>query len=168
MVAYLAVLAVHGDAGEVAHVLVGACQLVEQRRLAAVLVAHQGKSQDAPMPAVALGSQRLVCLGVGMAVARVTLLAVAWMGYLLPGQNHGGVIHRARFHLDACRLGLTQRQAVAIEVQFHGVAHGGVLHYGDLGSGDEAHVQQVLSQGSFSLHLRHKGRTAHFHIAETN
>ena len=36
-----AVLAVHRDAGEVAHVLVRPGQLVEQRGLAAVLVAHE-------------------------------------------------------------------------------------------------------------------------------
>ena len=45
----LAVLAVHGDAGEVAHVLVGARELVEERGLSAVLVAGEGKGQGPPL-----------------------------------------------------------------------------------------------------------------------
>ena len=45
MVADHAVLAVHRNAGKVAHMLVGAGQLVEQRGFAAVLIAGQGKGQ---------------------------------------------------------------------------------------------------------------------------
>ena len=37
--------AVYRDTGKVAHMLVGAGQLIEQRRFAAVLVAGQGKTQ---------------------------------------------------------------------------------------------------------------------------
>ena len=40
-----AVLPVHRDAGKVAHVLIGAGQLVEKGGFAAVLIAHQGKGQ---------------------------------------------------------------------------------------------------------------------------
>ena len=40
-----AVLAVDGDAREIAHMLVGPRQLVEKRRLAAVLLSGEGKSQ---------------------------------------------------------------------------------------------------------------------------
>ena len=42
---YRTALAVNGHAGEVAHVLVGSRQLVEQRGLAAVLVSGKGKAQ---------------------------------------------------------------------------------------------------------------------------
>ena len=45
VVADHAVLAVHRNAGKVAHMLVGAGQLVEQRGFAAVLIAGQGKGQ---------------------------------------------------------------------------------------------------------------------------
>ena len=45
MAAHLAVLAVNGNAGEVAHVLVGARELVKERGLAAVLVAGQRKRE---------------------------------------------------------------------------------------------------------------------------
>ena len=54
-----AVLAVHGHAGEVAHVLVGARQDIEQRSLAAVLLSCQGKRQRS-----ALWQRVLVVLGV--------------------------------------------------------------------------------------------------------
>ena len=43
MTAYLAGLLIHRHAGEIAHVLVGAGQGVEQRGLAAVLIARQCK-----------------------------------------------------------------------------------------------------------------------------
>ena len=42
------VLAIHGDTGEIAHMLVGAGQLVKQSCLAAVLVSCQGKRQGLP------------------------------------------------------------------------------------------------------------------------
>ena len=40
-------LLIHRDPGEIADMLVGACQLVEERRLAAVLIADERKSQSA-------------------------------------------------------------------------------------------------------------------------
>ena len=43
MTQYGTVFSVDGDPGEVTHMLVGAGKLVEERSLAAVLVAHQGK-----------------------------------------------------------------------------------------------------------------------------
>ena len=54
-----AVLAVHRDAREIADVLIGACQLVEQRRLAAVLVPYEGKCQRRPLRQRMAGALRV-------------------------------------------------------------------------------------------------------------
>ena len=68
-----AVLAVDGDAGEVAHMLVGARQLVEKRRLAAVLLSCKGESQRG-----AFGQGRLVGL-----VVVDAFLTQAWVGVVV-------------------------------------------------------------------------------------
>ena len=78
-----AVLAVHRDAGEVAHVLVGARELVEEGRLAAVLVADQGVGQRSIVGQGLAGSLAvelalLAVLGMRQVLRRGRRVPVAW------------------------------------------------------------------------------------------
>ena len=50
--------------------------------------------------------------------------------------------------LDAARVRAPQRELVASQPNLHGVAHGGELHHGDLGTGRKPHIQDVLAQRS--------------------
>ena len=136
MVADGTVLAVDRDAREVAHVLVRARELVEQRGLAAVLVARQGKADG-----VAGGDGHL-------AAARGHALAQGGVGTGLAmgvcGRHRVGVMDVNE--LDARGVCPAQGELVAAQAYLHGVAHGCVLHHGDLGAGRQAHVEDVLAQ----------------------
>ena len=68
-----AVLAVDGDAREVAYMLVGPCELVEKSRLAAVLLPCKGESQLG-----AFGQRRF--MGLVMVDA---FLTQAWVGVVV-------------------------------------------------------------------------------------
>ena len=142
-----AVLAVHRHAGEIAHMLVGAGQLVEQGGLAAVLVAGQRKVQR-----LALGDGRA---GLAVVVAGgLAQFAHAGMGYhpmaaLLTGGPVGGM-YIANFNFE--RVIQTQRQLISPQLQLDGVAHGGYLAQCHLGAGGQAHVQQMLAQRPLSAH----------------
>ena len=147
------VLPVHGDAGEVAHVLVGAGELVEEGGLPRVLVAHQGKGQGGPR------RQRIpVALAVILAVlAQARVLALLYGG-------DAGVGVGALFDgldLDLGGVGHADGQLVAVDLELHGVPHGGQLHHRDLRPGDHAHVQKMLPQGPFPAHGADHGGFAH-------
>ena len=139
-----AVLTVHGDAGEVAHVLVGAGELVEESGLAAVLVAHQGEGEHG-----ALGQRRARALGVELALLAQTgvmaLPALPPVLFFLGRRGQG-------LHGDLLRVGQPEGQLIAVEPQLHGVAHGGQLHHGYLRPGDDAHIQKMLPQSALTPH----------------
>ena len=118
--------------------LVGAGELVEKRRFAAVLVTSEGKAQGrglgkgrCPLAARARGllTERRMSR-----CARLRVLARAVMG----------VVHvRER---DARGVGSAQRELVAAQANLERVAHGGVLHHGHFGAGGEPHIEDVLPQ----------------------
>ena len=141
MAADRAVLAVYRDTGKVAHMLVGAGQLIEQRRFAAVLVAGQGKTQR---------------LSFGDLTARLAVVVAGGLTQFA----HAGVGHRrvpclaagsaVRFvdivHFDLGGISQPQGQLVAAQLYFDGVTHGGNLAQGHLGARGQAHIQQVVAQ----------------------
>lgn len=136
MVADLTVLAVDGDAREVAHMLVRPGQAIEEGRLSAVLVAREGKRDGAALGdglgraarVVALAERRVRGLGGARGVARDRI----------------GIVDARE--LDAARVRAPQRELIASQPDLHGVAHGGELHHGDLGTGRKPHIQNVLAQ----------------------
>ena len=147
------VLTVDRDAGEVAHMLVGPGELVEQRRLAAVLVAGERERDRRAVGQRRLG--RLVmeaCAALAQAgvaerrrrAARLALLAgVAHVGHLDPG----GVVQ-------------AQRQLVAMYAHFDRIAHRGVLDHGHVRLGDQAHIQKMLAQRSVAADALDRGGLA--------
>ena len=146
-------LAVHRHAGEIAHVLVGAGELVEQGGLAAVLVARQCKGQG-----LAVGQGTLALFGVvaaAFAQARV-------LHHLLRRAGLGG--QRAPWgwrRPSICAASSSRRvSAVAVDLQLHGVAHGRKLHQRHLFPGNQPHIQKMLPQGSRPANGLHYGAFA--------
>ena len=120
-----AILAVDRHAGKVTDMLIGACQLVEQRGLAAVLVAGEGKMQRCALGHGRLGSTRRIRpFAQGRVIRRADCGVNARAGI--------GVVHI--HELNACGVVLAQRQLVATQADLERVAHGGVLHHGDFGA----------------------------------
>ena len=125
MVADGTVFAVDRHAGKVTDVLVGARQLVEQRGLAAVLVAGEGKVQRR-----ALGHGRLCRAGRIRPLAEGRVLRCANSG--VHARTRIGVVDA--HELNASGIVLAQRQLVATQTNLERVAHRGVLHHGDFGA----------------------------------
>ena len=137
-----AVLAIDGHAREIAHMLVGAGQLVEQCRLAAVLVAHEGEGQQSSV------RQRLA-RALGM---ELPFLAQARVGRGLAGgtrRGAGGALF-AFCDVDLFGVGKAQRQLIAVDAQLHRVAHRRKLDKGHLCAGNDPHIQKMLPQGAFA------------------
>ena len=143
------VLPVHRHAWEVAHMLPGAGELVEQRGLAAVLVAHKGIGEGH-----VVGQGLLLRLVVGPAV-----LAQAGVGpvrgTVRPLVAAGAVLDG--IYGDLLRLGQAEGQLIAVDLQLHGVAHGGQLDHRHLRPGHHSHIQKVLAQGTVAPHLPDHG-----------
>ena len=115
--------------------------MVEQRRLAAVLVARQGKLQRLP-----LGDDRAVFAVV--VAGRLAQLAHTGVGHggvasLITG-GAVGFVHI--FHFDFGGVRQAQGKLIPAQFQFDGVAHGGNLAQGHLGARRKTHIQQVMAQ----------------------
>ena len=141
MAADRAVLAVYRDTGKVAHMLVGAGQLIEQRRFAAVLVAGQGKTQRLSFGDL---TARLAVVVAG-GLAQLTHAGVGYGSVAL--LTAGGAVGLMDIlDLDFCCIGKAQRQLIAAQLDLDGVAHRRNLAQRDLGAGGQAHIQQMVAQ----------------------
>ena len=67
---------------------------------------------------------------------------------------------RDRLDLDLLRLGKTERQFIAVDLQLHGVAHRRELDERDLRAGDHAHVEKMLAQCADAAHAADDGTFA--------
>ena len=119
------VLAVDRHAGKVTNMLVGTRQLVEQRGLAAILVAGEGKVQRR-----ALGHGRFCRAGRIRPLTERRVLRRADCG--VNARARIGVVNT--HELNASSIVFAQRQLVATQANLERVAHGGVLHHGDFGA----------------------------------
>ena len=156
-----AVLAVHRHARKVAHVLVGARQLVEQRGLAAVLVAHQREGERG---ALRQHVGRLAAHGLLAVIgARQHHVGNRFLGRA--GEAVGIVVGR-RPDLDLLGVGQAQREVETVDAQFHGIAHRGVLHERHARAGNDPHVQEMLAQGALAPHALHHAALANLQIAQ--
>ena len=151
-----AVLAVDGDSGEVADVLVRARKLVKQRGLAAVLVADEREGQSC-----SLGQGIAAALWViftALAESRVagrfiTAFIMSRFGFLFGGLD-----------LDLIRVVKPERQLVAVDLQLHWVAAGSELHHCDLRAGDHTHIQKMLPQRALAVELCDANGLSDFYI----
>ena len=132
-----ALLLLHGDAGPVAHVLVGAGEGVEQGGLAAVGVARQGHLHGAGVVGVVVIGL-LVVLQLVDVVPELAAVPLRVRGAGLGGRLRLGL---DRADLDLARVLLPQRQLIA----------------------PQGHLQRVPQGGDFGdLHHRPRGQT-HVH-----
>ena len=121
--------------------LVGAGQLVEQRGLAAVLVAGEGEGQRR-----ALGEGML-----GFLLMEAAALAQTGVrnGRAPLGRRQGNSVADV-LDFDFLRVRKTQRQLVAVNAQLHRVAHRRELDHGHVAVGDKTHVEKMLPQCAFA------------------
>ena len=144
------VLAVYGNAREIAYMLIGSGQLVEQGRLAAVLVADQSEGQ------YCVCRQRISC-SLGMepsAFAKTGMFCFTRLFRRL--LLNGGFLHR--YDRDLCRVSHTQGQIIAMDQKLHGIAQRRQFNDRDLCPRDHAHVQEMLAERPFSADFRDPGR----------
>ena len=125
----------------IADVLVGTGQLIEEGGLAAVLVAGQGKGQRC-----AFGQG--IFVGLDMILAVFTQTGVSRIN--CTGCRRGPGLFVGRDDADFFGIGQTEGQHVTVNTQLHGVAHGGILDKGDVGAGDDTHIEEVLTQSAFA------------------
>ena len=144
-----AVLTVHRDAREVADVLIGTGQLVEQGRLAAVLVSDQRKGQDC---------------SVGKRIFRRSVVISSLFsqsGMFFPGERTGMLVLVAAlgdlFNFDHRCIRQTQSQLVAVDLQFQRIIQRSAFYKSDLRSGNDSHVQKVLTKSSLSPDFQDPG-----------
>lgn len=142
-----AVLAIHRHAGKVAHVLVRAGQLVEQRGLAAVLVAHEREGERRALRQRVLARPVVELAALAQARMRDGLARRAALSHV------GAVAHVV--DLDVARVVAPQRQLVAVDAHLDRVAHGRMLHHGHVDQRDDAHVQKMLSKRPLAAHRGH-------------
>ena len=137
-------LAVHRHTREIADVLVGAGELVEEGRLAAVLVARQRKGKGR-----AVGQRVLALFGVvasAFAEARVLHRLFTFCRRLFHRRGFG------QSDPDAGGIVQPEGQLVAVDAQLHRVAHRGKFDQRDLLAGDQPHIQKMLPQSAFAAH----------------
>ena len=137
MVADGAVFPVHGDPREIAHVLVGTGELVEESGFAAVLVACQGEGQRT-LPDDRLLAPALADTGVGDGsdppLGRMGLLPID--------------VDILNFNIFS--LIQPQRQFIPAQSDLDRVPHGGYFLQYNFRFGRQAHIQQMVPKGPVS------------------
>ena len=143
--------AIHRHAREIAHMLVGAGELIEQGRLAAVLVSGQCK-----------GESRAVRQGV-LSLFDMIFSALAKAGVIHHPVVYGSTRRQALLYRNDSDLGSVvqpERQLIAMDAQLHGVAHGCQLHQRDLRARGQPHIQKMLAQCAAAANRIHHGAFA--------
>ena len=140
---YHAVLAVDRDSGEIPNVLVGSRQLVEEGRLAAVLVSHESECQSRAFRQGILSL--LLVVSALFTEARMLRLILSFIRFIL---HSGALMYRYYLYLLCIRN--TKGQLVPVYAHFDRIAHGSKLYELYLGSRYDSHVQQMLAKSSLS------------------
>ena len=120
--------------------LLGTRQLVEQSCLSAVLIAHQRERQLCSVRKRIAAALRV----------KDAFLAQTGVHCLFLCSFLGSDAWRDGFHGYLSGVGKAEREFIAVDAQFDGIAHRCELHHGDFRAGDHAHIQKVLSEGAFA------------------
>ena len=153
---YHAVLAVDRNAGEIADVLFRTRELIEQRRLAAVLIADQGKSQYG-----SLGKRIAAAFRMEPPSFAQTVMLVHDPRIALSLRNGCG----NRAHFDLACVVKPERQLITMETDLHRIAHRRILHDLYLCAGDDPHIEKMLTQRAAAAHLHHAGGLSFFDLS---
>ena len=130
-------------------------ELIEQRRLPAVLIADQGKSQYG-----SLGKRIAAAFRMEPSAFPQTVMLVHDPRIVLP-LRHGC---RDRSHFDLARVVKPERQFITVEADLHRVSHRRILHDLYVGAGDDPHIEKMLTQRAAAAHLHHAGGLSFFDL----
>ena len=151
---YDPILPVHRNTRKIAHMLVCACQLIKQGGLAAVLIADQRKSQNRTL-------RQGIPAAFGMEAAFLTQSGM--LRFYRPSFFGNGRLHVFQpLYADPLRIGQTQRQFIAVDLQLHRIAHGSIFDHGHFRTRNDPHIQKMLTQGTFPAHSLYPGRLSRF------
>ena len=150
MLPHMPALAGNGNARKVPYMLIGSRQLIEQRRLPAVLIADQGEGKR-----LALRN----CLRLVMMVPARRPIHLANAG-MRNGKMH--FILRCRMILRAMLMLLMnghqscfvppQRELITAYQDLNRITHRRTLHEFDLSAGSQPHVQQMMPKRSLPFY----------------
>ena len=129
---------IHRHTAVIAHTGMGPGGIIEERRFAAVGIAHQRHVQVATL---LQGLAAQIALGNDLG-----LRSIATTHFQLSGLGR-------RHHLYHGRLMVPQRHLVAHNLVLHRVLQRGIQQYLHLLSLDEAHLNDALAEASVSCHL---------------
>jgi hypothetical protein len=149
---YCAAFSVDGNSGKIANVLVRPCKLIEKGGLTAVLVARKGKGKH-----FAVGKGRFGAFNVVFTLfAKTRMVACGRMDPFACGLLGGNGRNGSNIYI--CSVFKAERKLVAVEAKLHGVSHWGKLNKRDFCSGNNAHIEKMLSVGSFAANACNDGR----------
>jgi hypothetical protein len=138
--------------------LPGSGQLVEESGLPAVLVAHEGKCQKAPLRKRRTGPSAAVFIHFTQ-----TGVVGFFCSLSFGGRLRGSI---DAFNINLFRVRKAECEFIAMEPQFHRVAHGSQLDQRDFHSRDYAHIQKMLAERSFAAYFFDYGTLAGFQITD--
>ena len=140
--------------------LAGTGQLVEQRGFAAVLVTDQRKCEH--------GSFRQgIAAALGMELALFTKARM--LGFFpLRFRGTGFILLFQQGDRNLFGVRQAKRQLIFMNPQLERITHRGILDQGDLRTGDNAHIQEMLAQRAFSADNINPGRLAGFQFIQVH
>ena len=144
--------------GKVADMLIGACELIEQCCLSAVLVPCKSKGKNRSLRKRVTGAFR-------MKSAFLTETGMVLM--LFPGRfffRSRDLLQRR--NADFFRICKTQSKFIPMDLKLHRIPHRSQLDHRDLCAGDHAHIQKMLTQSAFSADLFDTGGLAGFQFIQ--
>ena len=151
------ILSVHCDARKIPDVLICAGQLIEQCRLAAVLIAHKCEGENRSL------RQRL---SISLVMVETAVLAesrmVRRLNLLHPDMLVGSL--RDPSHPDLSGVVQPQRQLIAVNLQLHRISHRRKFHDCRLRSRNHTHVQKMLTERPLASDLRDHGTLSNLQI----
>ena len=89
---------------------------------------------------------------------------------LFPVRDGGGgfILFIKQGDSDLLRIRQAQGQFIFMNPQFQRIPHGGKLHEGDLGAGNDAHIEEMLAQGALSADGINPGGLAGFQFIQVH
>ena len=139
-------LLVHRNPGKISHVLVRPGQLIEQCRLAAVLVPGQRKGQGSVSRKRMLPSLHMVLAS--LSESRVLISALLFPPSLCLVIRGYRAIHR--YQIDLLCIRKPDCQLIPVNLHLHRIAHRRVLHQRDLCIRNQSHIQKMLPKRTFT------------------
>ena len=142
--------------------LIGSRQLVEQRRLSAVLIPRKRKRELCSL------RQRMLRRGImefsAFTESGMAVLPKSCVFWGLFAQDPGHLLLFAQRHLDLLCIIDPQSQVIPMDAQLHRVTHRCIFDHFHDRSGNHPHIQKMLAQSALSSDFRHNTGLSDIHI----